>query len=89
MRYLRWNRGSDGKNGMPVLGRSGSARAPVYVIAPVEVGFSTVPFADWPEDPDLHPSCPSERCLVWLFINGAEVTEILEQSIPSALAPTL
>ena len=62
---------------------------PVYVIAPVEVGFVTVPFADWPEDPDLHPSCPSERCLVWLFINGAEVTEILEQSIPNALAPTL
>ena len=61
---------------------------PVYVIAPVEVGFVTVPFADWPESPDLHPNCPSEHCVVWLFVNDGEVTEIVEQSIPNAVAPT-
>ncbi len=60
---------------------------PVYVIAPVEVGFVTVPFAEWPESPDLYPNCPSEHCVVWLFVNDGEVTEIVEQLILNAVAP--
>jgi len=86
--YVEEDSSEDFRNTNPTMRTIAVDRSvPVYVIAPVEVGFITVPFADWPEDPDLHPSCPSERCLVWLFINGAEVTEILEQSIPNALAP--
>ncbi len=60
---------------------------PVHVIAPVELGFVTMPFSVWPEDPDLYPMCPSDHCVVWLFINGGEVTEILEQLILNAVRP--
>ncbi len=61
---------------------------PVYVVAGGEVGFVTVSFSDWPEIPDIHPFCPSEYCPVWLFINDAAVTEIVEQVIPNAQAAT-
>ena len=56
--------------------------ATVYEIESTSVGFLTVPFVDWPFDPAGYIACPSDWCGVWLFVNGGEVTEILEQYVP-------
>ena len=54
----------------------------VHEIDAGSIGFLTVPFSGWPVDPSAYISCPSNSCNVWLFINGGEVTEILEQYTP-------
>jgi hypothetical protein len=54
----------------------------VYEIEAVTIDFLTVAFADWPVDPASFIACPSDWCGVWLFVNGGEVTEILEQNFP-------
>ena len=59
-----------------------AASATVYEIDGSSIGFLTVPFADWPVDPAGYIACPSNWCGVWLFVNGGEVTEILEQYFP-------
>ncbi len=56
--------------------------ATVYELDPGSVGFLTVPFPDWPVDPAGYIACPSNWCGVWLFVNGGQVTEILEQYLP-------
>ena len=48
----------------------------------IEVPFKPVPFADWPQDPTFPNPCPGEFCGVWLFVNDAAVTEMLEQLVP-------
>lgn len=58
-----------------------AAAATVYEIEAISVGFLTMPFADWPVDPTFDIACGSNRCVVWLFANGGEVTEILEQYV--------
>jgi len=54
----------------------------VYEIEATTIDFLTVAFADWPVDPAGYIACPSDWCGVWLFVNGGEVTEILEQYFP-------
>ena len=54
----------------------------VYEIEATTIDFLTVAFADWPVDPAGFIACPSDWCGVWLFVNGGEVTEILEQYFP-------
>lgn len=54
----------------------------VHEIDAGSIGFLTVPFSGWPVDPAAYISCPSNWCNVWLFVNGGEVTEILEQYVP-------
>lgn len=44
--------------------------------------FLTVPFADWPIDPNLYVACPDTFCGVWLYVNDGTVTEIVEQYFP-------
>ena len=44
--------------------------------------FLTVPFADWPIDPNLYVACPDPFCGVWLYANDGTVTEIVEQYFP-------
>jgi hypothetical protein len=56
--------------------------ATVHEIDAGSIGFLTVPFSGWPVDPSAYSSCPSNSCNVWLFVNGGEVTEILEQYTP-------
>jgi hypothetical protein len=59
-----------------------ASTATVYELDAGYVGFLTVPFSGWPVDPSGGLSCPSTSCQVWLFVNGGEVTEILEQFTP-------
>jgi len=59
-----------------------AATATVYEIEAGSIGFLTVPFAGWPVDPTGYIACPSNWCGVWMFVNGGEVTEILEQYFP-------
>jgi hypothetical protein len=54
----------------------------VYELDAGFVGFLTIPFSGWPVDPSAGLSCPSTSCQVWLFVNGGDVTEILEQFTP-------
>jgi len=56
--------------------------ATVYEIEAPTIDFLTVAFADWPVDPTGYTPCPTDWCGVWLFVNGGEVTEILEQYFP-------
>lgn len=56
--------------------------ATVYEIETGSVGFLTIPFSGWPVDPSGYIACPSDWCGVWLFVNGGDVTEILEQYVP-------
>jgi len=73
----------------PTVGRSGqvddddptTTTATVYEIEATSVGFLSVPFVDWPVDPTFDIACASNWCVVWLFANGGEVTEILEQHV--------
>jgi hypothetical protein len=44
--------------------------------------FLTVPFADWPIDPNLYVACPDPFCGVWLYVNDGSVTEMVEQYFP-------
>ena len=56
--------------------------AMVFEIDAASIGYLNVPFADWPVDPAGYIACPSNWCGVWLFVNGGQVTEILEQYLP-------
>jgi hypothetical protein len=51
-----------------------------------EIGFDqqflVLPFSDWPADPAGYTPCPGDFCGVWLYVNGGNVTEILEQYVP-------
>jgi hypothetical protein len=40
-----------------------------------------VPFAEWPPA-NTYQVCPRDFCLVWLYVNGGEVTEVVEQYTP-------
>ena len=46
------------------------------VSAPTEI-----PLAAWPS-PDSFQDCPSDYCSVWLYVNGLQVTGIVEQYLP-------
>ncbi|MEN8238934.1 MAG: hypothetical protein ABFR53_07010 [Actinomycetota bacterium] len=39
-------------------------------------------YADWLLEPEGYLSCPFDFCPLWLYVNGGEVTEILEQYVP-------
>lgn len=54
----------------------------VYEIEAGSTGHLDMPFSAWPVDPSAYLACPSNWCGVWLFINGGNVTEILEQYVP-------
>ena len=59
-----------------------AATATVHEVDAGSVGFLTIPFSGWPVDPSASIPCPSNSCNVWLFVNGGDVTEILEQFTP-------
>ena len=59
-----------------------AATVTVHEVDAGSVGFLTVPFSGWPVDPSASIPCPSNSCNVWLFVNGGDVTEILEQFTP-------
>ena len=46
------------------------------VSAPTEI-----PLTDWPS-PDSFQECPGQYCSVWLYVNGGEITGIVEQYLP-------
>jgi hypothetical protein len=56
--------------------------AMVFEIDAASIGYLNIPFVDWPVDPAGYIACPSNWCGVWLFVNGGQVTEILEQYLP-------
>ncbi len=56
--------------------------ATVYELEVGSVGYLTVSYPNWPVNPAGSIVCPSNWCGVWLFVNGGEVTEILEQYFP-------
>ena len=55
-----------------------AAGATVYELDAGYTGFLTVPFPDWPVD----PAGLSSWDFFWLFVNGGEISEILEQFVP-------
>ncbi len=57
------------------------AATPVHWIT-ADVEFALSPYGDWVADPAGYSNCPGEFCLVWLYVNGGAVTEILEQYLP-------
>lgn len=48
----------------------------------IDDGFETITFSTWGEQEDGFLICPGESCLVWLYVNGGRVTEIVEQYTP-------
>jgi hypothetical protein len=54
---------------------------PVYSIGAGNQ-FLEVPFRDWPQAGGRYIPCPGERCGVWIYLNGATVTAIVEQFVP-------
>jgi hypothetical protein len=54
----------------------------VYEIDAGSTGYLEIPFSARPVDPSAYLTCPSDWCGVWLFVNGGNVTEILEQFVP-------
>ena len=59
-----------------------AASVDVWEVDAGSIGYLEIPFSDWPLDPTGYIACPSEWCGVWLFVNGGNVTEILEQYVP-------
>lgn len=43
---------------------------------------SEVPYSDWPAPGPSYIECPGDFCLVWLYVNDGEVTELVEQFVP-------
>ena len=41
-----------------------------------------VPYADWPAPGPSYIECPGDFCLIWLYVNDGEVTELVEQFVP-------
>ena len=39
-------------------------------------------YADWYPVPSGAPPCPGTACLAWLYVNGGQATEIVEQFLP-------
>jgi len=58
--------------------------AVVYELEPNYNAFLTEPYAAWPHDNTmLSMICPAPSgCMVWLAVNGGDVTEIMEQYTP-------
>ncbi len=56
--------------------------ATVYELDVGYVGYLTVTYPNWPVNPADSIVCPSSWCGVWVFVNGGEATEILEQYFP-------
>ena len=54
----------------------------VHEIDTGSIGFVPAPFSGWPVDASAYIACPSDWCGVWLFVNGGDVTEMLEQYVP-------
>jgi hypothetical protein len=48
----------------------------------IDDGFETITYSTWAEQEDGFLICPGQSCLVWLYVNGGRVTEIVEQYIP-------
>ncbi len=69
---------SDPDRSVPV-----ASDAIVWTIAgdPTE-GHSAVPLASWPSSEPTYVQCPGDGCLVWLYVNGGLVTEVVEQYTP-------
>ena len=60
-----------------------TGEVPVFEIEATQPDvFLTVPFADWPIDPNLYVACPDPFCGVWLYVNDGTVTEMVEQYFP-------
>lgn len=47
----------------------------------MNIELAPVPFADFIADPGEFQACP-DFCLMWLYVNGGEVTEIVSQYVP-------
>ncbi len=62
------------------------ADVPVHTVVSGASGLELVPmpFAEWPpaEQADTLQVCHPDFCLVWLYVNGGEVTEVVEQYTP-------
>ncbi len=73
-------------NQNPALRRIDLDRAtPVqWLVAPpnADLHFETLPYADWHDDPTGYSNCPGDFCLVWLYVEEGQVTEIVEQYVP-------
>jgi len=54
----------------------------VFEIDPDCCDFLEVPFAEWPAHPEGYIQCPGDGCGIWLLVNDAVVTEIVEQYAP-------
>jgi hypothetical protein len=69
---------SDRLRSVPVAGD-----ATVWTIAGDSTeGHSAVSFASWPSSEPTYVQCPGDGCLVWLYVNGGLVTEVVEQYTP-------
>ena len=43
---------------------------------------SELPYSDWPIPGPSYIECPGDFCLLWLYVNDGEVTEVVEQFVP-------
>jgi len=46
-----------------------------------DISLQPIVMTDWPVGSG-YTLCPGEYCAVWLFVNGGEVTELVEQYLP-------
>jgi len=63
--------------------------ASVWYVAPVSgttIAHTETPITSWPSGESLLP-CPGPRCGVWLYVNGGQVTSIVEQYLAADAAP--
>lgn len=45
-------------------------------------GLQEVAYSDWPPSGDSYTPCPGAYCVVWLYVNQGQITEIMEQYLP-------
>jgi hypothetical protein len=63
---------------VPIAADARAWSIPMMAVEPIPV---EIPLASWPS-PDSFQECPSDHCAVWLYVNGLQVTGIVEQYLP-------
>lgn len=50
--------------------------------ASIDDGYERISWSEWLTAREGFMTCPGDSCLVWLFVNGGAVTEVVEQYTP-------
>ncbi len=60
-----------------------AAGASAWYLDPISLQPTEIPASTWPTAASFYATiCPGEYCSIWIYVNGGEATDIVEQFLP-------